>query len=217
MHDFDALRTLMVERQLKARGVKDPAVLEAMRAVPRERFVPPELAGHACDDNPLPIGEGQTISQPYMVAYMTEALEPTPTTRVLEIGTGSGYAAAVLSRVVAEVYTVERIAVLAEAARKRLASLGYDNVHVHLGDGSLGWPENAPYDAIVVTAGAPDVPKPLLDQLTVGGRLVVPVGPDPRLQTLVRVRRVAENEFFREDHFGVMFVPLIGDAGWKSP
>jgi protein-L-isoaspartate(D-aspartate) O-methyltransferase len=216
MKDFAAQRAMMVERQLRARGIRDPAVLAAMREVPREEFVPPELAGHACDDNPLPIGEGQTISQPYMVAYMTEALEPRPADRVLEVGTGSGYAAAVLSRVVAEVYTVERIAVLAEAARERLGRLGYANIHVHDGDGSLGWAEHAPYDAIVVTAGAPQVPQPLLDQLAIGGRLVVPVGPDLRLQTLVRVRRVGETEFRREDHFGVMFVPLIGEAGWKS-
>jgi protein-L-isoaspartate(D-aspartate) O-methyltransferase len=216
MKDFAAQRTMMVERQLKARGIRDPAVLAAMRDVPREEFVPPELAGNACDDNPLPIGEGQTISQPYMVAYMTEALEPSPGDRVLEIGTGSGYAAAVLSRVVAEVYTVERIAVLAEAARERLARLGYPNIHVYVGDGSLGWPAHAPYNAIVVTAGAPRVPQPLLDQLTIGGRLVVPVGPDLRLQTLVRVRRVSETEFRRENHFGVMFVPLIGEAGWNN-
>jgi protein-L-isoaspartate(D-aspartate) O-methyltransferase len=214
MRDFAALRAMMVERQLKARGIRDPSVLAAMLEVPREEFIPSELAGHAYDDNPLPIGEGQTISQPYMVAYMTEALEPTPVDRVLEIGTGSGYAAAVLSRVVAEVHSVERISVLADEARARLAGLGYANIHVHLGDGSLGWPEHAPYDAIVVTAGAPKVPQPLLDQLSIGGRLVVPVGPDPRLQTLVRVRRVAETEFRREDHFGVMFVPLIGEAGW---
>jgi len=214
MHDFAVLRTMMVERQLKSRGIRDPAVLAAMLSVPREEFVPPELAGHAYDDSPLPIGEGQTISQPYMVAYMTEALEPTPADRVLEIGTGSGYAAAVLSRVVAEVHSVERIATLADAAQERLAGLGYSNIQVHLGDGSLGWPVHAPYDAIVVTAGAPKVPQPLLDQLAVGGRLVVPVGPDTRLQTLVRMRRTAENDFRREDHFGVMFVPLIGEAGW---
>jgi protein-L-isoaspartate(D-aspartate) O-methyltransferase len=215
VHDFASLRTMMVERQLKARGIRNPSVLAAMLEVPREEFVPSGMAGHAYDDNPLPIGEGQTISQPYMVAYMTEALEPTLTDRVLEIGTGSGYAAAVLSRVVAEVHSVERISVLADIARARLSGLGYDNIHVHVGDGSLGWPEYAPYDAIVVTAGAPKVPQPLLDQLTLGGRLVIPVGPDPRLQTLVRVIRVAETEFRREDHFGVMFVPLIGEAGWE--
>ncbi|HLO25120.1 MAG TPA: protein-L-isoaspartate(D-aspartate) O-methyltransferase, partial [Geobacteraceae bacterium] len=182
-----------------------------------EDFVPAELAGHAYDDNPLPIGEGQTISQPFMVAYMTEALEPARTDRVLEIGTGSGYAAAVLSQVVAEVHTVERIEELASTARERLNRLGYANIRVHVGDGSLGWPEHAPYDAIVVTAGAPQVPQPLLEQLAVGGRLVIPVGPHERIQTLVRVRRVGPDDFRYESHFGVMFVPLIGAAGWEPP
>ncbi len=216
MFDFAARRTMMVREQLEERGIRNPAVLAAMRDIPREQFVPAELAESAYDDGPLPIGEGQTISQPYMVAYMTEALEPAPADRVLEIGTGSGYAAAVLSRVVAEVHTVERIAALAAAARERLAGLGCANVSVHLGDGSMGLPEHAPYDAIVVTAGAPRVPKPLLEQLTVGGRLVIPVGPHPRMQTLVRVRRVGENDYREESHFGVMFVPLIGSAGWEE-
>ena len=217
MRDFAALRDMMVTEQLEARGIRDPAVLAAMREVPREEFVPAELAGHAYDDNPLPIGEGQTISQPYMVAYMTEALELARTDRVLEIGTGSGYAAAVLGRLVSEVHTVERIAALATTARARLLGLGYDNVHVHLGDGSMGWPGEAPYDAIVVTAGAPQVPQPLLEQLAVGGRLVIPVGTHTRLQTLVRVRRVGETEYRQESHFDVMFVPLIGEAGWEYP
>ncbi len=215
MRDFALLRDMMVSGQLEARGIRDPAVLAAMRGIPREEFVPAELANHAYDDNPLPIGEGQTISQPYMVAYMAEALEPAYTDRVLEIGTGSGYAAAVLGRIVAEVHTVERIALLADIARERLAGLGYTNIQVHTGDGSLGWPGHAPYDAIVVTAGAPRVPQPLLDQLAVGGRLVIPVGRDPRLQTLVRVRRAGEDDYRYESHFGVMFVPLIGEAGWE--
>jgi len=217
MRDFAALRDMMVTEQLEARGIRDPSVLAAMREVPREEFVPAELAGHAYDDNPLPIGEGQTISQPYMVAYMTEALELARTDRVLEIGTGSGYAAAVLGRLVNEVHTVERIAALAASARARLLGLGCVNVHVHLGDGSAGWPGEAPYDAIVVTAGAPQVPQPLLEQLAVGGRLVIPVGSHTRLQTLVRVRRVGENEYRHESHFDVMFVPLIGEAGWEGP
>lgn len=217
MRDFFLLRDIMVSDQLEARGIRDPAVLAAMRQVPREEFVPAELAGHAYDDNPLPIGEGQTISQPFMVAYMTEALEPARTDRVLEIGTGSGYAAAVLSQVVAEVHTVERIAELASTARERLNRLGYANICVHVGDGSLGWPEHAPYDAIVVTAGAPQVPQPLLEQLAVGGRLVIPVGPHQRIQTLVRVRQVSPGDFRYESHFGVMFVPLIGAAGWEPP
>ena len=217
MQNFIMLRDIMVTEQLEARGIRDSAVLAAMREVPREEFVPADLAGHAYDDNPLPIGEGQTISQPYMVAYMAEALELGCADRVLEIGTGSGYAAAVLSRLVAEVHTVERIATLATTARERLGSLGYANVSVHVGDGSLGWPEHAPYNAIVVTAGAPRVPQPLLEQLVVGGRLVIPVGSHPRLQTLVRVRRVGEDDYRHESHFGVMFVPLIGDAGWEPP
>ena len=215
MRDFTTLRTMMVSKQLEGRGIRSPAVLAAMREVPREEFVPAELLELAYDDGPLPIGEGQTISQPYMVAYMIEALEPAGGERVLEIGTGSGYAAAVLSRVVTEVHTVERIEALASTARERLDRLGYANVHIHVGDGSLGWPEHAPYDAIVVTAGAPQVPQPLLEQLVVGGRLVIPVGNTPRMQTLVRVRRTGENEYRHENHFGVMFVPLIGEAGWE--
>lgn len=217
MHDFTALRYTMVREQLEARGVTDPAVLAAMREVPREEFVPDGLRGEAYDDNPLPIGEGQTISQPYMVAYMAEALELSRQDRVLEVGTGSGYAAAVLSRIVDRVHTVERLAGLAHAARERLERLGYGNVQVLEGDGSLGWPEFAPYDAIVVTAGAPGVPKPLAEQLTVGGRLVIPVGYHPYFQALVRVRRVAEREYREESLFEVRFVPLIGAAGWKLP
>ena len=217
MRNFTVLRNIMVKEQLEGRGIRDPAVLAALREVPREEFVPADLMGHAYDDCPLPIGEGQTISQPYMVAYMAEALELARADRVLEIGTGSGYAAAVLSRLVADVHTVERIAALALTARERLSSLGYANVSVHVGDGSLGWPEHAPYNAIVVTAGAPQVPQPLLEQLAVGGRLVIPVGNDPRLQTLVRVRRVGEHDYRHESHFGVMFVPLIGAAGWEPP
>ncbi len=208
-------RDAMVALQIESRGVRDRSVLAAMRQVPRHLFVPPALRVSAYADHPLPIGEGQTISQPYMVAYMTEALELTYTDRVLEIGTGSGYAAAVLGRIVAEVHTVERIALLADIARERLAGLGYTNIQVHTGDGSLGWPGHAPYDALVVTAGAPRVPQPLLDQLAVGGRLVIPVGRDPRLQTLVRVRRAGEDDYRYESHFGVMFVPLIGEAGWE--
>jgi protein-L-isoaspartate(D-aspartate) O-methyltransferase len=217
MRNFNVLRNIMVKEQLEGRGIRDPAVLAALQEVPREEFVPADLVGHAYDDSPLPIGEGQTISQPYMVAYMAEALELVRADCVLEIGTGSGYAAAVLSRLVAEVHTVERIAALASTARERLGSLGYANVCVHLGDGSLGWPEHAPYNAIVVTAGAPQVPQPLLEQLAVGGRLVIPVGNHPRLQTLVRVRRVGEDDYRYESHFGVMFVPLIGVAGWEPP
>jgi protein-L-isoaspartate(D-aspartate) O-methyltransferase len=208
-------RARMVERQLAGRGIRDPAVLEAMRTVPREAFVAPGQAAHAYDDGPLPIGDGQTISQPYIVAVMTEALRLQPGDRVLEIGTGSGYAAAVLSAIAGEVYTVERIEGLATSARRRLAELGYANVHVRHGDGSLGWPEHAPYDAIVVTAGGPDVPPSLQRQLTVGGRLVIPVGPTPRSQRLVRVVRTPDG-YAREMLEDVAFVPLIGAEGWPA-
>lgn len=215
MRDFATQRAIMVKEQLEARGVSDQAVLAAMKNVPREDFVPAELLGLAYEDGPLPIGEGQTISQPYMVAFMIEALEIAPQNRALEIGTGSGYAAAVLSRVAMEVHTVERLAPLAEAARARLVHHGYDNVSVHVGDGTLGWPEHAPYHAIVVTAGAPSVPEPLMAQLAVGGRLVIPVGPHPRMQTLLRVRRLGEKDYREETLMEVVFVPLIGAAGWK--
>jgi protein-L-isoaspartate(D-aspartate) O-methyltransferase len=214
MRDLDMRREIMIERDLKGRGIYDPAVLAAMREVPRQEFVRPELLEQAYEDHPLPINEGQTISQPYMVAYMAESLELAPTDRVLEIGTGSGYSAAVLSRLAAEVYTVEHFAGLAASAGERLQRLGYDNVRIFVGDGTLGWPEHAPYDAIVVTAGAPRVPEPLLEQLIIGGRLTVPVGPSHFVQSLVRVRRVKTDEYKQENLMAVQFVPLIGAAGW---
>lgn len=206
----------MVATQIEVRGITDPLVLEAMRAVPRERFVPAALARFAYEDRPLPIGEEQTISQPYIVAVMTQAAGLKPGARVLEIGTGSGYGAAVLSRVAAEVYTVERVGVLAEQARGRLARLGYDNVHVLEGDGTLGWAEHAPYDAIVVTAGGPRVPEALLSQLAAGGRLIMPVGSGSRYQRLVRVIRTGAQEYRYEDLEEVAFVPLIGAEGWTE-
>ena len=211
-----ALRIRMVDRQIKNRGVRDEAVLSAMRQVPRERFVPAAVAAFAYEDGALPIGEEQTISQPYVVALMTEALGLRPDDRVLEIGTGSGYAAAVLATIAAEVYTIERLEGLAESAGRRLAELGYANVHVRHGDGSLGWPEHAPYDAIVVTAGGPDVPTALLDQLAVGGRLVMPVGSKFRGQRLVRIERTGADSYERENLEGVVFVPLIGAQGWPE-
>lgn len=214
MHDFAYLRELMIREQLEYRGLHNQAVLAAMRSVPREEFVPRHLIEVAYSDGPLPIGEGQTISQPYMVAYMTEALELAETDKVLEIGTGSGYAAAVLSRIVTRVQSVERIEGLAVSARQRLERLGFTNIDVHVGDGSLGWPPSAPYDAIVVTAGAPEVPAPLLSQLSIGGRLVIPVGRNQTFQSLLRVRRYGEKEYRQENLMGVMFVPLIGAAGW---
>jgi protein-L-isoaspartate(D-aspartate) O-methyltransferase len=210
-------RRRMVETQLVARGIRHAAVLRAMASVPRERFVP-ELDGpDAYEDSALPIGHAQTISQPYIVALMLEAIAPESTDRVLEIGTGSGYATAVLAELVAEVYTVERLATLVALARTRLAELAYRNVRVREGDGTLGWPEHAPYDGIVVTAGGPDVPAPLLPQLRIGGHLVVPVGSTPRSQDLVRVTRRAADEYARESLGPVAFVPLIGEAGWPAP
>jgi protein-L-isoaspartate(D-aspartate) O-methyltransferase len=213
--DFKILRDEMVSRQIAARGVRDERVLEAMGTVPREAFVSERLAELAYNDNPLPIGEEQTISQPYVVALMAEALELRPEDRVLEIGAGSGYAAAVLSRLAREVFTVERHESLAQEARERIGRLGYSNVQVHQGDGTLGWPEDAPYDAIVVAAGGPEVPQALLDQLAEGGRLVIPLGPDIRSQDLIRVRRKG-GSFLREDLGPVRFVPLIGDQGWRE-
>ena len=209
-------RERLVATQIEARGITDPLVLDAMRIVPRERFVPASLAKFAYDDGPLPIGHGQTISQPYIVAVMAQAAGLKPGARALEIGTGSGYGAAVLSRIAAEVYTVERVGTLADAARDRLAKLGYGNVHVLEGDGTLGWAAHAPYDAIVVTAGGPRVPKALLDQLAVGGRLVMPVGPAARHQRLVRVTRTDTHEYAYEDLEEVAFVPLIGAEGWTE-
>jgi protein-L-isoaspartate(D-aspartate) O-methyltransferase len=204
----------MVERQLVARGIRDPLVLEAMRAVPREAFLAARQAAYAYDDGPLPIGEGQTISQPYVVAFMIEAVAPTAGDRALEIGTGSGYSAAVLASIVAEVYTVERIPALTDAAAARLAELGYRTVHVRCGDGTLGWPEHAPYDVIIVTAGGPRVPPALLEQLAPDGRLIMPVGDELRAQWLVRVRRRADGTVVEDALEPVAFVPLIGAQGW---
>jgi protein-L-isoaspartate(D-aspartate) O-methyltransferase len=206
----------MVERQLAARGIRDPRVLEAMRTVPREAFLSPRQAAYAYDDGPLPIGDGQTISQPYIVALMIEAVAPTAGDRALEIGTGSGYSAAVLASIVAEVYTVERIAALAGTAAGRLAGLGYRTVRVRCGDGTLGWPEHAPYDVIVVTAGGPRVPPALLEQLAPGGRLVMPVGDEPHSQRLVRLRRCADGRMLEDVLELVAFVPLIGAQGWSA-
>ena len=213
--NFVKARHDMVERQIRARGVRDPRVLASLELVPRETFVPAELAEHAYDDRPLPIEADQTISQPYIVAVMTEALKLEPAASVLEIGTGSGYAAAVLGQVAAHVYTVERHAELADLARGRLERLGYANVSVRCGDGTLGWAEHAPFDAIVVAAGGPEVPPSLMEQLAIGGRLVIPVGTG-RAQQLVRVTRHGARDFRREDLGAVQFVPLIGEQGWAD-
>ena len=217
LKSFPSLRAEMVERNIVARGVRDDLVLEAMRKVPRELFLPKNLREFAYEDSPLPIAGEQTISQPYIVAFMAEALMLKGGEKVLEIGAGSGYAAAVLSEIAANVYTVERLGQLADKAAATLADLGYDNVHVLHADGTRGWPEHAPYDAIVVAAGAPQVPESLKQQLKLGGRLVIPVGTDQRSQELVRVVRVSKNEYRSEDIADVRFVPLIGEQGWAIP
>ncbi|HTV30108.1 MAG TPA: protein-L-isoaspartate(D-aspartate) O-methyltransferase [Xanthobacteraceae bacterium] len=211
---FSKLRKEMVEKAIFARGVRSELVLNAIGRVPRERFLPAQLREFAYEDTPLPIEEGQTISQPYIVAFMTEALALRGGEKVLEIGAGSGYAAAVLSEIAADVYTVERHGPLAEKAAATLADLGYDNVHVLHGDGTRGWLEHAPYDAIVVAAGGPTIPESLKNQLKVGGRLVIPVGTDPQIQELVRVTRIAQDKYRREDLADVRFVPLFGEEGW---
>lgn len=209
-------RDRMVAEQIAARGVDDRLVLDAMRAVPREDFVPGNLVAFAYDDGPLAIGHGQTISQPYIVALMIAAARVRPGDRVLEIGTGSGYGAAVLSKIAGDVYTVERIEALADSARDRLAALGYGNVHVRCGDGTLGWAEHAPFDAIIVTAGGPTVPRALLDQLKPGGRLVMPLGSEPRAQRLIRRTRTGPETYAQDDLEWVAFVPLIGEQGWPA-
>jgi protein-L-isoaspartate(D-aspartate) O-methyltransferase len=208
---YEALRRRMVAEQVEARGVTDPAVLAALRAVPRHRFVPASLRPLAYDDGPLPIGEGQTISQPYIVGLMTSLARPKPGMRVLEVGTGSGYQAAVLARCVAEVDTVEVRPDLGRNAERLLRELGYKNVRVRVGDGFDGWPERAPFDAILLTAAPPEPPRPLLDQLKVGGRLVAPVGAARGRQDLIVVTRT-ETGFPRETVAPVLFVPMVGKA-----
>jgi protein-L-isoaspartate(D-aspartate) O-methyltransferase len=208
-------RAEMIEKQLRRRGVTDLAVLAAMEAVPRHEFVPGELRLRAYEDAPLPIGAGQTISQPYIVAAMTAALRLKPGDRVLEIGTGCGYQAAVLSRLAREVFTIECRTELATAASERLTRLGYNNVHVHCGDGTLGLPEFAPFEAILVAAAAPAVPQPLLNQLTERGRMILPVG-DAEHQEL-RLIEKQRAEFLTTALEGCRFVPLVGYYGWQDP
>jgi protein-L-isoaspartate(D-aspartate) O-methyltransferase len=212
MPNFDTERESLV-REIAARGVRDPRVLEALRRVPREKFVPTSLQNLAYRDQPLPIGSDQTISQPYIVALMIEALGLRGGERVLEVGAGSGYAAAVLGGIAGEVYTIERIAQLAERAAVALQDLGYDNIHVRQGDGAAGWLEKAPFDAILVSAAPLEVPRALTSQLAVGGRLVIPVGRDDRAQELIRITRVDIDEYEHEDIADVRFVPLISGEG----
>jgi len=209
-----AQRDAMVRGQIERRGVSDPRVLAAMRAVPRELFVPADLAGAAYHDRALPIGSDQTISQPYMVAVMTAALRLRPGARVLEVGTGSGYQSAVLSQLASEVITIERRPELADEARARLAALGCANVRVVVGDGTAGYSEAAPYDGILVTAGSPAVPEPLTAQLADGGRLVIPVGP-PREQTLITIERRGDR-LEKTSGEPCVFVPLVGRFGWGT-
>ena len=210
---FATIRDRMVQEQLIPRGIADPQVIEAMREVPRHCFVDDALQSRAYGDFPLPISAGQTISQPYIVALMTEALGLTGSERVLEIGTGSGYQAAILSRLCSQVYTVERINVLLAGARRVFDQLRYFNIVAKLDDGTLGWPEHGPYEAIIVTAGGPEIPEPLIDQLAGGGRLVIPVG-DQHLQALQLLEKNEDGVQVRELE-KVRFVDLVGEYGWK--
>ena len=217
MDKYRKQRIRMVDSQIRSRGVKDGRVLEVMEMIPRHLFVDEGIINQAYNDNPLPIGERQTISQPYIVALMTEALELKGDEKVLEIGTGCGYQSAVLSKLADRVFSIERIASLASKARELLDSLGCFNVLIRVGDGTYGWREESPFDAIIVTAGAPDVPKQFLEQLAVGGRLVIPVG-SQYSQTLLKLTRLSEDteDIKKEDLGGCRFVNLIGEHGWGN-
>ena len=212
--EFATARKRMVENQLSSRGIKNPRVLDTMRKISRHRFVEEALISQAYNDHPLPIGEKQTISQPYMVALMTEALELQGSEKVLEIGTGSGYQTAILAELAEKIYSIERLRSLSAKAQRILDALGYFNVVLKVGDGSVGLKEEAPFDAIIVTAGSPDVPQPLVDQLAMGGRLVVPVG-DRYTQSLIKIVRVKEG-ITKTDLGGCRFVSLLGQHGWKE-
>jgi len=207
-------RFRMVEHQIEARGIRDPRVLAVMRAVPRHAFIPPPYDRSAYDDCPLPIGNGQTISQPYIVALMTELIHPKPDDNVLEIGAGSGYQAMILAMLVKKVTTVERIQAVADLAKKNIAALHGENVDVVTGDGTCGWPEYAPYDGIIITAATPQIPLPLIGQMAEGGRLVAPVG-GREIQELITLEKRG-GRLTRELHGGVRFVPLIGEHGWET-
>ena len=214
--DSTRARSRMVETQIAGRGVRDPAVLEAMRAVPREAFISAGFEEFAYEDSALPIAEGQTISQPYIVGAMLAAAELEDGDKVLEVGAGSGYAAAVISRIADKVFAIERHAALTDAARERMRALGYDNVELSTGDGSDGWPRQAPFNAIIVSAGGPKIPQALKTQLAIGGRLVIPIGPIDE-QRLVRLTRTDGDAFEQDDLGAVRFVKLIGAGGWEEP
>lgn len=217
MEDSESLRQArldMVRDQIMHRGVKNKRVLDAMRKVPRHDFVPEEYLAEAYADHPLPIGDGQTISQPYIVALMTEQLNLTGSEKVLEIGTGSGYQAAILAELAKEVHTLERISTLAERAGRTLLGLGYNNVKVHTCDGTLGWSDEAPYEGIIITAGTPEMPEGLVDQLAQGGRLVAPVG--SRWRQMLELWTKHGEEVEKEEILPVVFVPLIGEKGWRE-
>lgn len=211
---FDEARHQMVEQQLVGRGITDERVLQVMREVPRHQFVPEDLWDMAYRDTPLPIGYGQTISQPYIVAYMTQMLHLTPDDRVLEVGTGSGYQVAILSRLAERVYTIERVKELATKAEQVVKDLGYDNIVFRVGDGGYGWPEAAPFDGIIITAAAPEVPQPLVDQLASGAPLLAPIGP-AGYQELIRLTKQGERTQV-ENLVPVAFVPLVGEHGWRE-
>jgi len=212
---FESNRLQMVEKQIRERGVKDRRLLEAFRKVPRHLFLDDALRPQAYEDHPLPIGEKQTISQPYIVALMTEALRLTGDEKVLEIGTGSGYQTAILAELAEQVYSIERIPSLAKRARRVLDDLKYNNVIINIGDGTEGWREYAPYAGIIVTASAPEAPDPLLQQLEIGGRLVIPIGDEFNQELMVYVKE-GEDKYREENYGGVRFVKLIGSHGWKE-
>jgi protein-L-isoaspartate(D-aspartate) O-methyltransferase len=216
MTDFASEREAMVERQLRLRGIHEPEILDAFRAVPREAFVSPAYAHLAYGDHPLPIEAQQTISQPYIVGLMIQAAAIKRGDTVLEVGSGSGYAAAVISRIAAKVVGIERQHELAQVSRERLARLGFDNVEIVEGDGTVGWPESAPYDAILAAASGSHVPQSLIDQLKTGGTLVMPLGGQGWVQKLVRCSRRADGSLSEEDLGAVRFVPLIGEEGWHD-
>jgi protein-L-isoaspartate(D-aspartate) O-methyltransferase len=216
MLDLAHARDRMVDVQIARRGVRDRYVLEALRRVPREVFVEPGFEEFAYEDGPLPIGEGQTISQPYIVALMIEAAEVKPGDSVLEVGAGSGYAAALMGQIAGRVYAIERHPSLAKSAQERFKQLGYNNIVLRVGDGTRGWPEVVPFNAILVAAGGPEVPPALKEQLAIGGRLVIPVGEEERYQTLVKLTRKSEADFEEENLGAVAFVPLIGEQGWSE-